>query len=223
MIRIQKSMRLVACITVALFVTACSIDPYTGEEKASNTAKGAGWGALGGAVLGAAVSSKKDRKKGALIGAAAGAAAGGGYGYYMDRQEAKLRARLEGTGVGVQRVGDTIKLIMPCNITFDTGSSVIMSGFTSVLDSVALVAKEFDKTLMQVNGYTDSTGSFQTNQTLSEQRAGSVARYFMNQGVASSRIRATGYGPRDPIADNSTASGRAQNRRVEIELLPMQQ
>jgi outer membrane protein OmpA-like peptidoglycan-associated protein len=76
---------------------------------------------------------------------------------------------------------------------------------------------------MQVNGYTDSTGSFQTNQTLSEQRAGSVARYFMNQGVASSRIRATGYGPRDPIADNSTASGRAQNRRVEIELLPMQQ
>ena len=223
MIRIQKSMRLVACITVALFVTACSIDPYTGEEKASNNAKGAGWGALGGAVLGAAVSSKKDRKKGALIGAAAGAAAGGGYGYYMDRQEAKLRARLEGTGVGVQRVGDTIKLIMPGNITFDTGSSVIMSGFTSVLDSVALVAKEFDKTLMQVNGYTDSTGSFQTNQTLSEQRAGSVARYFMNQGVASSRIRATGYGPRDPIADNSTASGRAQNRRVEIELLPMQQ
>ncbi|WP_372877807.1 OmpA family protein [Spongiibacter marinus] len=223
MIRIQKSMRLVACITVALFVTACSIDPYTGEEKASNTAKGAGWGALGGAVLGAAVSSKEDRKKGALIGAAAGAAAGGGYGYYMDRQEAKLRARLEGTGVGVQRVGDTIKLIMPGNITFDTGSSVIMSGFTSVLDSVALVAKEFDKTLMQVNGYTDSTGSFQTNQTLSEQRAGSVARYFMNQGVASSRIRATGYGPRDPIADNSTASGRAQNRRVEIELLPMQQ
>ena len=223
MIRIQKSMRLVACITVALFVTACSIDPYTGEEKASNTAKGAGWGALGGAVLGAAVSSKKDRKKGALIGAAAGAAAGGGYGYYMDRQEAKLRARLEGTGVGMQRVGDTIKLIMPGNITFDTGSSVIMSGFTSVLDSVALVAKEFDKTLMQVNGYTDSTGSFQTNQTLSEQRAGSVARYFMNQGVASSRIRATGYGPRDPIADNSTASGRAQNRRVEIELLPMQQ
>lgn len=223
MIRFQKSMRLVACVTVALFVTACSIDPYTGEEKASNTAKGAGWGALGGAVLGAAVSSKKDRKKGALIGAAAGAAAGGGYGYYMDRQEAKLRARLEGTGVGVQRVGDTIKLIMPGNITFDTGSSVIMSGFTSVLDSVALVAKEFDKTLMQVNGYTDSTGSFQTNQTLSEQRAGSVARYFMNQGVASSRIRATGYGPRDPIADNSTASGRAQNRRVEIELLPMQQ
>ncbi len=223
MIRIQKAMRLTALMTVALFAAACSIDPYTGEEKASNTAKGAGWGALGGAVLGAAVSSKDDRKKGALIGAAAGAAAGGGYGYYMDRQEAKLRARLEGTGVGVQRVGDTIKLIMPGNITFDTGSSAIQGGFTSVLDSVVLVTQEFDKTLMQINGYTDSTGSFQTNQKLSEERAGSVARYFMNQGVPASRIRSTGYGPRDPIADNSTASGRAQNRRVEIELLPMAQ
>uniref|UniRef100_UPI0035629C87 OmpA family protein n=1 Tax=Spongiibacter sp. TaxID=2024860 RepID=UPI0035629C87 len=204
MIRIQKAMRLTALMTVALFAAACSIDPYTGEEKASNTAKGAGWGALGGAVLGAAVSSKDDRKKGALIGAAAGAAAGGGYGYYMDRQEAKLRARLEGTGVGVQRVGDTIKLIMPGNITFDTGSSAIQGGFTSVLDSVVLVTQEFDKTLMQINGYTDSTGSFQTNQKLSEERAGSVARYFMNQGVPASRIRSTGYGPRDPIADNST-------------------
>jgi outer membrane protein OmpA-like peptidoglycan-associated protein len=209
-------------LTAVVFATACSIDPYSGEEKTSNTAKGAGWGALGGAVLGAAVASKKDRKKGALQGAVLGAAAAGGYGYYMDRQEAKLRARLEGTGVGVQRVGDTIKLIMPGNVTFDTSSTAINGGFIDVLDSVVLVTKEFDKTLMQINGYTDSTGSFQTNQSLSEQRAGSVGRYFMNQGVASSRIRTSGYGPRDPIADNSTASGREQNRRVEIEMLPAQ-
>lgn len=214
--------RWVAVAAAAVLATACSIDPYTGEEKTSNTAKGAGMGALGGAILGAAVSDKDHREQGAWIGAAAGAAAGGGYGYYMDRQEAKLRARLEGTGVRVQRVGDSIKLIMPGNITFDTGSSAIQGGFHSVLDSVVLVTKEFDKTLMQINGYTDSTGSFQTNQSLSEDRAQSVARYFMNQGIPSSRIRATGYGPRDPIADNSTASGRAQNRRVELELLPMQ-
>ncbi|MBD2857462.1 OmpA family protein [Spongiibacter sp. KMU-158] len=212
--------RLATLTMAAVFATACSVDPYTGEEKASNTAKGAGWGALGGAILGAAVSDKDHREQGAWIGAAAGAAAGGGYGYYMDRQEAKLRARLEGTGVGVQRVGDTIKLIMPGNITFDTGSSVIQSGFTSVLDSVALVTKEFDKTLMQINGFTDSTGSFETNQRLSEERAGSVARFFMNSGIPSSRIRTQGMGPRNPIADNSTSSGRAQNRRVEIELLP---
>lgn len=214
--------RWIAVAAAAVLATACSIDPYTGEEKTSNTAKGAGMGALGGAILGAAVSDKDHREQGAWIGAAAGAAAGGGYGYYMDRQEAKLRARLEGTGVRVQRVGDSIKLIMPGNITFDTGSSAIQGGFHSVLDSVVLVTKEFDKTLMQINGYTDSTGSFQTNQSLSEDRAQSVARYFMNQGIPSSRIRATGYGPRDPIADNSTASGRAQNRRVELELLPMQ-
>jgi outer membrane protein OmpA-like peptidoglycan-associated protein len=202
----KKVGHLTVLLMAAVFVTACSIDPYTGEEKTSNTAKGAGWGALGGALLGAVI----------------GAAAGGGYGYYMDRQEAKLRARLEGTGVGVERIGDTIKLIMPGNITFDTSSSAIKGSFTQVLDSVVLVAKEFDKTLMQINGYTDATGSFQTNQTLSEQRASSVGRYFMNQSVAPSRIRATGYGPRDPIADNSTASGRAQNRRVEIEMLPTQ-
>ncbi|MDF1692789.1 MAG: OmpA family protein [Zhongshania sp.] len=217
-----KAGRWTALLIATVFATACSIDPYTGEEKTSNTAKGAGWGALGGAVLGAAVSSKDDRKKGALQGAVVGAAAGGGYGYYMDRQEAKLRARLEGTGVRVERVGDNIKLIMPGNITFDTSSSAIKGGFHSVLDSVVLVAKEFDKTLMQINGYTDSTGSFQTNQSLSEQRASSVGRYFMNQGVAASRIRTSGYGPRDPIADNSTASGREQNRRVEIEMLPTQ-
>jgi outer membrane protein OmpA-like peptidoglycan-associated protein len=214
--------RWMTLVVAAVFVAACSTDPYTGEEKASNTAKGAGWGALGGAVLGAAVSSKKDREKGILQGAVIGAAAGGGYGYYMDRQEAKLRARLEATGVRVERIGDNIKLIMPGNITFDTGSAAIKSSFTGVLDSVGLVVKEFDKTLMQVNGYTDSTGSFQTNQTLSEQRAGSVARFFMNAGIPSSRIRTTGYGPRDPIADNSTASGREQNRRVEIELQPTQ-
>lgn len=214
--------RLGGVMLAAVLATACANDPYTGEEKSSNAAKGAGWGALAGAVLGAAVSDKDHREQGAWIGAAAGAAAGGGYGYYMDQQENKLRARLQGTGVGVERIGDTIKLIMPGNITFDTSSSAIKPSFTSVLDSVALVTKEFDKTLMQINGYTDSTGSFQTNQNLSEQRAGSVARFFMNAGIASSRIRTTGFGPRDPIADNSTASGRAQNRRVEIELLPAQ-
>ncbi len=214
----QTRMALLATVIVA---AGCSIDPYTGEEKTSNTAKGAGIGAVAGAVLGAAVSSDKDRKKGALQGAVAGAAVGGGVGYYQDRQEAMLRQRLEASGVRVQRVGDTIKLIMPGNITFDTNSSRVQGGFYPVLDSVVEVVKEFDKTLMQITGYTDSTGSFEYNQRLSEERAGSVARYFMGAGVASGRIRTAGYGPRDPIASNDSASGRAQNRRVEIDLLPM--
>lgn len=214
----RKQILIAAMATV--FVAGCSIDPYTGEEKASNTAKGAGWGALAGAVAGAAINDD-NREKGALIGAATGAAIGSGVGYYQDRQEAMLRQRLEATGVRVQRVGDTIKLIMPGNITFATDSSVVSPGFEPVLSSIVEVVNEFDKTLMQINGYTDSTGSFQYNQQLSEQRANSVARFFMNSGVTASRIRTAGYGPRDPIASNDTAGGRAQNRRVEIDLLPM--
>lgn len=207
-------------LSLAIVLAGCSIDPYTGEEKASNTAKGAGVGAVAGAVLGAAVSSDKDRKKGALTGAAIGAAAGAGTGYYMDRQEAMLRQRLEGTGVRVQRVGDQIKLIMPGNITFDTNSDQIRGGFYDVLDSVVIVLNEFDKTAVDIKGYTDSTGSFEYNQQLSERRARSVGRYLMNHQVAAARIRTTGYGPRYPVASNDTPEGRAMNRRVEIDLLP---
>lgn len=203
-----------------VLLAGCTIDPYTGEEKASNTAKGAGAGAVAGAVLGAAVSSDGDREKGALTGAAIGAAAGGGVGYYMDRQEKILRQRLEGTGVRVQRVGDQIKLVMPGNITFDTDSDQVRSGFTDVLDSVAMVLKEFKDTTVEIKGYTDSTGSFEYNQQLSERRAASVADYLRRQQVNSARLSITGYGPRYPIASNDTPEGRARNRRVEIDLLP---
>jgi len=208
---------------MALMVSACAVDPYTGEQKTSNTAKGAGMGAVAGAILGAAVSSDEDREKGAWQGAAAGAAVGGGIGYYQDQQEAKLRKQLTGSGVQVRRVGDTITLVMPGNITFDVDQSAIKPSFTSVLDSVAVVVKEYNNTVVDVKGYTDSTGSFEHNQNLSEGRAESVARYLMNRGVNQARIRTTGYGPRNPVASNDTAQGRAQNRRVEIDLIPTQQ
>ena len=208
---------------MALMVSACAVDPYTGEQKTSNTAKGAGMGAVAGAILGAAVSSDEDREKGAWQGAAAGAAVGGGIGYYQDQQEAKLRKQLTGSGVQIRRVGDTITLVMPGNITFDVDQSAIKPSFTSVLDSVAVVVKEYNNTVVDVKGYTDSTGSFEHNQNLSEGRAESVARYLMNRGVNQARIRTTGYGPRNPVASNDTAQGRAQNRRVEIDLIPTQQ
>lgn len=198
-------------------------DPYTGEEKTSSATKGSIIGALGGAAIGAATSSKSDRGKGALIGAASGAAVGGGIGYYMDRQEAQLRQRLEGSGVRVVRNGDQIDLIMPGNITFDTDQSSIRSGFTGTLESVALVLKEFDQTRIRVEGHTDSTGSDSYNQLLSESRASSVRDFLLNQGIESRRTQAVGYGERNPIATNSTASGREQNRRVELSLVPMQQ
>ena len=209
----------VASVALALAVAGCTIDPYTGEKKTSNTAKGAGLGALAGAAIGAATAGK-DKNKAIKQGALAGAAVGAGAGYYMDTQEARLRQQLEATGVRVERIGDTIKLIMPGNITFDTSSSSLKPSFTDVLNSVVEVVKEFDKTLLQINGYTDSTGSFEYNQNLSEQRAESVARFFLNSGVAASRVRTAGMGPRDPIASNDTAAGRSQNRRVELSLIP---
>ena len=161
-----------------------------------------------------------DKNKAIKQGALAGAAIGAGSGYYMDTQEAKLRQQLEATGVRVQRIGDTIKLIMPGNITFATNSSSLQPSFTDVLNSVVQVVKEYDKTLLQINGYTDSTGSFEHNQKLSEDRANSVARFFLNSGVAADRVRTAGMGPRDPIASNDSAAGRAQNRRVELSLIP---
>lgn len=208
-----------ATVALALAVAACTIDPYTGEKKTSNTAKGAGLGALAGAAIGAATAGK-DKNKAIKQGALAGAAVGAGAGYYMDTQEAKLRQRLEATGVRVERIGDTIKLIMPGNITFDSSSSSLKPSFTDVLNSVVEVVREFDKTLLQINGYTDSTGSYEYNQQLSEQRAQSVARHFLNNGIAASRVRTTGMGPRDPIASNDSAAGRSQNRRVELSLIP---
>ena len=210
------------CLVTASVLSGCmTYDPYTGEEKVSSATTGAVIGAVAGAAIGVASSSKKDRGKGALIGAAAGGALGGGVGYYMDQQESKLRHQLEGTGVRVVRSGDEITLVMPGNITFDTGKSNIKANFTDVLASVALVLEEFDETAITVEGHTDSTGSLSLNQTLSEQRANSVKYFLQSQKIPSGRIHASGLGPRYPVATNNTASGREANRRVELRLLPL--
>lgn len=208
---------LAAAITVAL--AGCqTTDPYTGEQKVSNTAKGAGIGAVGGAIAGAIISGKR---KSVLLGAGIGALAGGLVGNYMDREEAKLRAQLENTGVSVTRIGDTIILNMPGNVTFATDSSDISADFYAVLDSVALVINEFEKTYVDVVGHTDSTGSADYNQRLSVARASSVARYLESQQVLPERILTTGMGQNAPIASNETPEGRSLNRRVEIKLTPV--
>jgi len=216
----KKAIVLAAAITLAGCQT---LDPYTQESKTSNATKGAGIGAVAGAVLGAAVSSKKDRTKGALTGALVGGAVGGGIGYYMDQQEMLLRQELEGTGVRVERNGDQIRLIMPGNITFPTNSYNIDQGFYPVLDSVTKVFIKFDKTVINVDGFTDSTGSFEHNQNLSERRAASVSQYLASGGVAALRLQSRGYGERYPVASNDTSSGRAMNRRVEVNIRGTQQ
>lgn len=210
---------LASVLAAGLVVGCTTADPYSGDKKTSNTTKGAVTGAAVGAVLGAII-NHDDREKGAAIGAALGGAAGGGYGYYMDRQEAMLRQKLAGTGVSVAREGDTITLIMPGNITFDTGKFDVKAGFYPVLDSVATVLVEFDETIIAVAGFTDSVGSAVSNQTLSERRATSVGSYLMGKGITGGRVDARGYGEQYPIASNDTAEGRAQNRRVELQLVP---
>jgi len=211
--------RLVVLGLLSTLVACATIDPYTGEQKTSNTAKGAGIGALSGALLGVATS--KDKSKGALTGALIGGAVGGGVGYYMDRQEAELRKQLEGTGVKVRREGNSLRLIMPGNITFASGRAEINADFYEVLNYVGIVLKKYEKTSIKISGYTDSTGGDRTNQSLSERRATGVGHYLISRGIKAARIQTAGYGSLHPIASNSTANGREQNRRVEMELLPV--
>ena len=139
---------------------------------------------------------------------------------YMDKQEDKLREQLRGTGVSVTRNGDNIHLNMPGNITFAHDSANVNSSFYPVLNSVTLVLKEFEKTLIQVAGYTDSTGAAEYNQKLSERRAESVGDYFVAQGITPVRVQTFGMGENDPVASNDTPEGRQQNRRVVLVLVP---
>lgn len=213
-----KKVAAVAALT--LLMAGCqTTNPYTGEQEVNKTSKYAGVGAVAGAIIGGIA----DGSKGALKGAAIGGVAGSGYGYYIDQQEARLRAELKNTGVQVKRHGDNLQLIMPSNITFDTNKADIKASFYRVLGSVATVFKEFDKNLIQVIGHTDNTGSDKINLPLSKRRADSVAGYLVGQGIPSSRITAYGKGSSEPVTSNKTSAGRAANRRVEIDILPKPQ
>ena len=218
-------MRAGAVLGVLSLLAGCTTDPYTGERQISKTAAGAmigaAGGAAGGAAIGAIAGGGRGAAKGAMIGAGVGVLSGGAVGAYMDIQEAKLREQLRGTGVSVTRVGNELVLNMPGNVTFETNQSAIRSNFYPVLNSVSLVLKEYEKTIIEVSGHTDSTGSDALNQTLSDQRAASVASYLTAQGIDARRVLAQGFGKRNPIADNATAEGRQANRRVELRLVPL--
>jgi outer membrane protein OmpA-like peptidoglycan-associated protein len=213
----------VASVLAAALLAGCyTMDPYTNDKKVSKTTKGAGIGALAGAVAGMiSGSDSRERRKRALIGAGVGAVAGGAAGNYMDRQEAKLRSKLQGTGVSVTRQDKNITLNMPGNVTFATNSSDLRPEFFDTLNSVVSVLKEFDKTILEVAGHTDSTGDDAYNMALSQRRAGSVAQYLQSQGILANRMLTVGAGETRPIAPNDTDTGRQANRRVELTLEPL--
>lgn len=212
-----------AVLGAAVIASGCeTLDAYTGESQTSKATKGALIGAAAGAAVGLMSGDDAvDRRKRALIGAGVGALAGGSIGYYMDRQEAKLRAELEGTGVSVTRIGDNITLNMPGNVTFATDSSDLNPAFFEVLNSVGTVLTEFDQTVVEVAGHTDSTGTDAYNQGLSERRALSVSQYLQAQQISSQRLIPVGMGEAWPVADNNSAAGRQANRRVEITMVPL--
>jgi len=214
--------QLIAVAAAATLAAACTSDPFTGERQISRTAGGALLGAGAGALVGLAVGGTgASQRNAALIGAGVGALAGGAIGAYMDQQEAELRAQLQGTGVSVTRNGDYIILNMPSNITFATDQDMVSTQFYPTLDSVALVLQKYNRTLVDVYGHTDSTGSDAHNLDLSQRRALSVANYLNGHGIDGRRFSVIGYGKTRPIADNATPAGRALNRRVEIQLLPI--
>ena len=222
-IRIRNVKVFLICMSLGVALGGCqTLDPYTQESKTSNATKGAIIGAVSGAVVGLMSGDDAvERRQHALILAGVGALAGGSVGYYMDRQEEKLRAELEGSGVSVYRDGDNITLNIPGNVTFATDSSDLSPAFFDVLGSVSKVLDEFDQTVVEVAGHTDSTGSESYNQALSERRAGSVAQYLDAHGINDQRLITIGMGERRPVADNDGSAGRQANRRVELTMVPI--
>lgn len=208
--------KLVSVLALTVFVSGCTtVDPYTGQTKTSKATWGTAIGATAGALIGSTQSSSA-----ALVGGLAGAAVGGGLGYRLDAQAAELRAELMSSGVQVVETDDSIRLIMPGNITFKTNSADINSSFYSVLNSVAKVLNKYEGSTVLVSGHTDSTGTASYNLDLSRSRAQSVAAYLQGQGVQASRFEVMGLGSSNPIASNETSAGREQNRRVEIKIIP---
>ena len=215
--------KVLSLAAAGLMLAACTTtDPYTGEQRTSRATQGAIIGALGGAIVGALTntSSGEQAAKNALIGAGIGALAGGAIGNYMDQQEAELRRELEGTGVRIYRDGDYIELIMPSNITFETGSARVNPEFMRTLRSVAIVLNRYNRTYVYVDGHTDTVGSREYNQDLSERRATAVAQELIVRDVLPGRLIVRGFGETELLIPTGDNVNEPENRRVEIQIVP---
>ncbi|AUT69016.1 MULTISPECIES: OmpA family protein [Paraburkholderia] len=206
--------RLSALAVVGALLGGCATQQ--GTDTAVGTGVGAGTGAALGAIFGGG--------KGAAIGAGVGAAVGGVTGYNWQNIKNKLSGATKGTGTQITEQPDgSLKLNIPSSVTFDTNSYAIKPSFAPVLTQVAQTLNQNPEVVAQVVGHTDSTGQPAYNQTLSVNRAQSVVNQLAQDGVAQQRLGASGMGANQPIADNNTEAGRAQNRRVEIYLRAMAQ
>ncbi|MGY0612389.1 MULTISPECIES: OmpA family protein [unclassified Luteimonas] len=215
---------LVSLATSAVMLTSCAT--YTGQTSDPNDPNRTRTGALVGAGIGAVAgllsgSDATERRQRALVGAGVGGLAGGAVGVYQDRQEAELRRQTAGTGIVVDREGDVIKLNLPDGVTFDFNKTELKPQFYPALNNVAATLADYNQTIVEVAGHTDNVGGDAVNQRISEQRANSVGNYLIGQGLQRERFEIVGFGKTMPIADNSTEQGRAQNRRVEIRVVPL--
>ena len=187
------------------------------SEREQTTAKGAGIGAAAGAVLGAVTGNRDTAAKGAVLGGIAGAIGGNLWSKKMEDKRRAMEQATQGTGAEVTRTADNqLKVNVPSDISFDTGRADIKPELRSVLDAFASGLKDDASTRVRIIGHTDSTGSDAINDPLSLQRARAVGTYLADRGIAPTRIETEGRGSHQPVADNSTAEGRAKNRRVEI-------
>ena len=216
----------IAAALAATMLGGCAT--YTGQTDDPNDPNRTGRGALIGAGIGAVAgllsgSDATDRRQRAMVGAGLGGLAGAGIGAYQDRQEAALRRETAGTGVDVQRdellaVSQDFELN---RVTFDFNKTNIKPQFYPALNSIATTLKQYDQTIVEINGHTDNIGSLAANQKISDERAQSVGAYLAGQGVQPVRLEMRGYNYQYPIASNDTEQGRALNRRVEIRLIPL--
>lgn len=213
----MKQVLAATLIATTLAITGCATDDPNKRSKI---------GAAIGAVVGGVAGHQADGKKGKYVGAVVGAIAGAAVGNYMDKQHAELQKQLAEEAARnelqiVELPGDALKIGLASEVSFDVDKYAIKPSALPTYQKIGSILQSYDKTIIHVVGHTDSTGSDQYNQTLSERRSNAVGTELIHQGVANTRVRLEGRGEREPIADNGTPEGRTRNRRVDIVIKPI--
>lgn len=212
----------IAIVVATSFLITTLSSSCSSVQNANNTQKGAAIGAVGGAVIGGILGNNLGKggngALGAVIGGVVGGAAGGVIGNKMDKQAREIETALP--GAEVERVGEGIKLTLGENaVNFEYAKASLTSTAKANLDKLVSVFNSYADTNIKIYGYTDSKGADEYNLKLSQQRADAVKNYLVSKGLVVSRFEVVGMGEADPIADNETDAGRAQNRRVEFAIV----